>query len=418
MIDLKTIPAIFSTLTTPQPAPIQSNEPLLLHVTEERSAQSLTRTMHFNGESIYFKVSNKELPPPLETWDFAVIASLFTAMRLGRPIHVCGPVSKSLLLNLESFQEAWSIWLPDLYKTIEITADAEIELEANTEQKGIFAFSGGLDSTFSILRHHLKSVGRRVVEPDVAMLINGFDLDVENTNSMRVASTSAKKILDPMGIPLAVVETNWKTNLCYNWSMEHMAGITACLVQFQGMVDIAVVGSDEGLEHLDIPWGCNPMTNPFLSSNNFKIVTEGLGFTRSQRAAYISENSNLAPHIRVCWENAHTGANCGTCEKCIRTQLNFRAVGAQPQGYLKIANFWQIALTPSHNLGDNVFLAETQREASRRKIYGWWRVACYISIVKNFLMSPVLVVKNKLKHLIRKNETLYRQVRKLVGKNA
>ncbi|HHB81915.1 MAG TPA: hypothetical protein ENK61_00420 [Devosia sp.] len=418
MINFKQLPAVFSALSAPPPALAGSSEPLLLHVTEERDENTLTRTMHFNGQSIYFKMANEELPPPLQTWDFAVVASLFTAMRLGRPIHVCGPVSTSLLANLDSFQEIWNIWLPDLYQTIEITADAEIELETNAGNKGVFAFSGGLDSTFSLLRHHLKSIGRRAVDPTTAMLISGFDLDVENTSSIQVASTSARKILDPMGIPLVIVETNWKTDLCYNWSMEHMAGITACLLQFQGMVNIAVVGSDEGLEHLDIPWGCNPVTNPNLSSNSFKIVTEGLGFSRSQRAAYINENSDLAPHIRVCWENAHTGTNCGTCEKCIRTQLNFRAVGAEPQGYLKIANFWQIAFTPSHNLGDNVFLAETQREASRRKIYGWWRLACYISIAKNFLMAPILMAKNKLKHLIRKNENLYQQVRKLVGKNA
>ncbi len=418
MIDFKVLPSLISDLKKPVRPELKTSEPLLLSVTEERSESSVTRTMHLNGEAIFFKILSEELPPPLQTLDFAVIAGIFTAMRLGRDLHVCGPVSKSLLSNMEDFQETWNIWLPELYHIIHVSADEEIEPEVTTNKRGVFAFSGGLDSTFSILRHHTKTVGRRVVEPATAVLINGFDLDLENTKSMEIASASAHKILDQMGIPLAIVETNWKTDLCYNWSMEHMAGIAAGLAQFQGMADVAVVGSDEGLDHLDIPWGCNPVTNPNLSSKSFRILTEGLGFTRSQRAAFLMEHSNLAPHIRVCWENAHTGANCGVCEKCIRTQLNFRAIGAEPEGYKQIANFWRIATIPSKNLGDNVFLIETQQEASKRNIHGWWRLACYIGITKNFLFSPYLMLINKLKYTIRKNETLYKNIRRLVNKNA
>ncbi len=414
MNPIKTLPSLLTSLKRP----VASGEPLLLHVSEERTDKTLTRTMHLNGQSVYFKIAGTELPPPLPTWDFAVIAGLFTAMRLNRPLHVCGPASTSLLHNLEDFQETWAVWLPDMYHMIRITADREIEPPVMTDRRGVFAFSGGLDSTFAILRHHMKSVGRRIVNPAAAVLINGFDLDISNREAVEKATGSARAILDEMGIPLATVETNWKSVMCYNWGMEHMAGIIACLAQFQGMADVAVVGSDEGLDHLDIPWGCNPITNPNLSSKSLRVHTEGIGFTRSQRAGFIVENSNLAPHIRVCWENAHTGTNCGTCEKCIRTQLNFRAVGAEPQGYLKTAGFWRIATIPLRNLGDNYFLRESLREASRRGVRGWWRLACAIAIVKNVVLSPWLMLRNHLKHTIRKNENLYRQIRKLVKKNA
>lgn len=418
MISFSKVHSLVKNMCKPEIIAPITDEPLLLHVSESREDNQLTRTMHLDGKSIYFKIQGATLPPPLQTWDFALVGSLFTAMRLNRPLHVCGPVSKSLMANLENFQKTWNIWLPDLYKVIHISADEEVEPELNTKNHGVFAFSGGLDSTFSLLRHHLKAVGRRSVKPVAAVLINGFDLDIENKVSMHVAADSAKKILNPMGVPFATVETNWKTDICYNWAMEHMAGITACLLQYQGMADVLVVGSDEGLEHLDIPWGCNPVTNPNLSSDSVKIVTEGLGYSRSQRAAFLVENSNLSKHVRVCWENAHTGGNCGICEKCIRTQLNYYAIGVKPEGYREVASLWQIATIPTRNLGDNVFLFEIQREASRRKIYGWWRVACYIGIAKNFLFSPILMLRNKLKRLIRRNEKLYREIRKLVSKNA
>ena len=418
MINFKEIPGVISSLKS---TPSKSNEndaPLMLTVSEQREKDHVTRTMYLNGQTIFFKVMGKDLPPPLLTWDFAVIAGIFTAMRLGKPLHVCGPVSKSLLRNLEEFQEIWTIWLPEHYSVISVSADAEIELPITTSRRGIFAFSGGLDATYSLLRHQTKSAERRTITPEAALLINGFDLDLENKPAMETATTSALAILDELDVPLTIVETNWKTDLCYHWSMEHMCGLMACLAQYQGMVDVAVVGGDEGADLIDIPWGSNAITNPLLSSDNLQLYTEGAGQTRSRRAAFVAENSNLAPHLRVCWENAETGENCGTCEKCIRTQLNFYAVGVEPKGFRKLAKFWQIALIPSKNLGDNYFLIEAMKEAAKRGNHGWWRVACYIGITKNYLFTPWLLVRNELKKSIRKNETLYRHVRKLVGKHA
>lgn len=37
----------------------------------------------------------------------------------------------------------------------------------------------------------------------------------------------------------------------------------------------------------------------------------------------------MVDHLRVCWAGANLGENCGECEKCIRTMLNFWAVGEE-----------------------------------------------------------------------------------------
>ena len=381
---------------------------LLLSVTEIRDEGSVTRNMDLDGQSIYFRVTGPVLPEPLGTWDFAVIASIFTAMRKGRPLHVLGPVSRSLLRNLEEFQEAWATWLPKQYKVIAVTADQEIDyVSRNPADEGVFAFSGGLDATFSLLRHLRAQAGRRTVKPVVAVLVHGFDLPLSNKKALSVARTSAETILATTKVPLSFVETNWKRDLCYNWRMEHASGLAACLNQFNGVANIAVIGGDEGYDKVDIPWGSNPVSNPLLSSDAMPFRTEGSSYTRSERLAFIAENSDLATHIRVCWEAAETGANCGTCEKCIRTQMNFRAVGVEPSGFTKKAGFWRTAFIPTRSLGDNYFLMEAQKAARRRGIYGWWRVAGYIGILKNIILSPVVYIKNALKSTIRQNERLF-----------
>ncbi len=386
---------------------------MTLSVSEHRDAMSVTRTMLLDGTSIYFKITGNHLPPELELYDFAVIAGVFTAMRKNRPLHILGPVSSNLLRNLEEFQEAWVTWLPKTYHIVPITAEQEVEvLDVGGEKQGVFAFSGGLDSTFSLLRHAQQKAGRRNIKPALAILVQGFDLPLGNDKALHTACQTAQSMLDVLNVPFAIVETNWKRDLCHHWQMEHVAGLAACLNQFNGIANVAVVGGDEGYDKIDIPWGSNPVSNSLLSSGVMGLRTEGSGYKRTERLAFVAENSDMASKIRVCWESADTGRNCGVCEKCIRTQLNFRAIGMEPEGFDKKAGFFQIAMIPTRSRGDNYFLLEAQRAASRRGIRGAWRAAGYLGITKNFLLSPVVLAKSKIKEAIRRNEQLYTMIKK------
>jgi hypothetical protein len=180
--------------------------------------------------------------------------------------------------------------------------------------------------------------------------------------------------------------------------------------QFNGIADVAVIGGDEGYDYVYVPWGSNQISNNMLSGA-MSLWTEGSGFTRSERLAFITQNSNLAPKIRVCWKCADTGRNCGVCEKCIRTQLNFRAIGLEPEGFDRKAGFLRIATIPTHTVDDNYPLIEVQKAASRRGIRGWWRLATYIAITKNILLAPALIAKDRIKAAIRRHERLYSAIK-------
>jgi hypothetical protein len=41
----------------------------------------------------------------------------------------------------------------------------------------------------------------------------------------------------------------------------------------------------------------------------------------------IAADNTAMEAVKVCWEGQDASKNCGRCEKCIRTQLNFLAVG-------------------------------------------------------------------------------------------
>lgn len=70
------------------------------------------------------------------------------------------------------------------------------------------------------------------------------------------------------------------------------------------------------------------MTDPLLSSRRFRVYEEGWGFTRSQKAKLVSQWERGLRNLRVCWHSNPDQDNCGVCEKCFRTILNFKASGA------------------------------------------------------------------------------------------
>ena len=54
------------------------------------------------------------LPSASSGLDAAAVALLPYAMTRGMDLHLEGVVERSLLANLEEYQDAWSLWRPDL----------------------------------------------------------------------------------------------------------------------------------------------------------------------------------------------------------------------------------------------------------------------------------------------------------------
>jgi hypothetical protein len=62
-------------------------------------------------------------------------------------------------------------------------------------------------------------------------------------------------------------------------------------------------------------------------ARQMRIVHDGAGFSRTEKVAYIATNRPASKVLKVSREGKEPHKNCGVCEKCIRTQANFLAVG-------------------------------------------------------------------------------------------
>jgi hypothetical protein len=57
------------------------------------------------------------------------------------------------------------------------------------------------------------------------------------------------------------------------------------------------------------------------------MVSPGGGTTRTEKVRTIGGLRSVRENLRVCWQGDQLGRNCGRCEKCVRTKVNFLAAG-------------------------------------------------------------------------------------------
>lgn len=364
---------------------------LVASVRETRGSDRVRRTLTVNGGAeVFFEISGGVLPPAINLYDFAAVATLFFAMRERRPLHIDGPVSAALLRNLEELQEVWAMWRPSSYAPVPVTAAEERDgLPERSPKTGVFAFSGGVDGTAALLRHHAGKMNRRTIQPIAAVMIHGFDIPLSKGPAFDTARAAAEAILHELNLLLCIIRTNWLDVLCRDWEMEFGAGLAACLHQFAGLSPAAVLGSDEDYAHLSLPWGSNPITNHFLSGGGFAIQTDCGGLTRTERVALICEYPRIAARLRVCWEGPVTGRNCGKCEKCTRTQMNFLAVGQEPLCFSGRPTQAQIIGINARNPVQIAYLEEILDSARKHGARGPWVKALATSIAKNKALLPL-----------------------------
>ena len=264
-----------------------------------------------------------------KTSDPFVVAMIFNAMRKATDLYVHGLVSPSLLRNLEEFQAVWNCWLPERYTKIEINADIEQEQPKPTRtENAIMDFSGGVDSCFTACRHHDGSCGRSRRNLRAAMMIHGFDIPLEEKNVFDRAAENSQKMLNSLGMTLIPMATNFRA-LGDHWVDAHIAGLASCLMLLQEGYEIGLIASSPPYNNISIspPWGSNPITDRLLSNDTFEVIHDGAAFTRAEKIRAISNWPQVLRYLRVCWEGEQKDRNCCRCEKCIRTILDFRAVG-------------------------------------------------------------------------------------------
>jgi hypothetical protein len=298
-----------------------------LSVSQEQRAEGTCRRLRLTERTdgrpidVYFDFIGESFPEPF-VLDGFVNAVIFYAMGANQDIRVDGRMSRSALLNLAAFQEAWCRWKPDIYKPIKIEPLSITDDAPRAKAQSIAAFSGGADAIFTALRH----AGDQSALNSV-MLVHGFDVPTGRGDQFSKLMERERPLLQRLNLRPRVVRTNIAELRLQNWHDSFLAQLSCCLHNYSHEFRFGVAGGGEPYDALVLPWGQNPCTDHLLSGDAFSIIHDGAGFSRTEKIAVIAKDPVATRAVKVCWEAADLSTNCGTCEKCVRTRLNFKAVG-------------------------------------------------------------------------------------------
>jgi len=306
---------------------------LHLDFSARRTPASLVRKVHLKRDSggpateIMYEIAggNPEFPKALDGFLFG---ALLFVMGTGLPLRVHGPVSRSALYNLEDVQAFWRLWRPERYKRVEIVPDQVVDLKrCKPGRRAIAAFSGGVDSTFTVLRHRNRTVGSGSYNLDTALMVHGFDINLGNRDAFERAAERAMPFLEKMGVALRVIRTTSKELGLQNWEDSHAGQLAGCLHQFSDEFEFGLIGSTASYADPELPYGSNPVLDHLLSGDEFGIIYDAAGFLKTDKIAALAEDPVATAGLRVCWQGSDQYRNCGRCGKCVRTRLSFLAAG-------------------------------------------------------------------------------------------
>lgn len=365
----------------------------------------------------------------LTPWaDPFVVAFLFPMMQWRRDVLVEGRVSPSLLSNLENYMAVWQAWTPDQYQPVEIRAREEAEAPPPTgEGLTIVPFSCGVDSSFTLYRHRLGLVGRRTRRIAAAMVMHGFDiwLDRENAKNMYEGLLrDARVMVESMGVECIPVAGNFH-ELPTVWAHSLGTHLVGGLRLLAGGFGAAMVPNDVPYTRLDIPWGSHPLSNPYLAGRQFNVIDDGGEFPRFEKIRLLAQWPEAMRHLRVCFENQGTHANCCRCEKCIRTILGFRAAGVElPPAFAKDVSNRQIRRKRFHREYNIRQWLEVAKGAERHGLGGTgWVRAVHAAIRRNRrrwrrrrLTRTLVPLRNRIRTIFRGSPLSRKELAKSAGK--
>lgn len=299
-------------------------------ISDSITVSATIETPNQERNSLWYRLQAEHAALLTPVCDPFVVAIVFMAMTQGADVVVHGEISPSLLQNLAEFQTVWSCWRLH-YRQVEITAEVEREQPLmNRAPRAISTFSGGVDSCFTAFRHAKKLCGRVQRPLEAGLMIHGLDIPLNEQQYFDNATKKSRSILASLGLELVTIVTNFRS-FAQDWEDAHGVAVASSLMLLQGGYDSGLIPSSIPYQDLNIlAYGSNPITDPLLSSRSFQIVHDGAGFTRSEKVKHITQWQECLQNLRVCWQGVQKDRNCGHCEKCIRTILNFRAVGLAP----------------------------------------------------------------------------------------
>ena len=149
----------------------------------------------------------------------------------------------------------------------------------------------------------------------------------------------------------------------------------ACCTSSATNSALGMIASTNTYENVRLDLGSSPIVDHLMGSKSFSIVHDGAAYRRVDKVRRVAANPLATKSARVCWQRSSWSRNCGVCEKCIQTQLDFLAVGkTNPECFdrpLDLRLIKKISPTSPTRLRDSSSCSKSPKDRQSEP----WRVA-------------------------------------------
>jgi hypothetical protein len=279
------------------------------------------------SERMWFDVRNSRPDSPIDVNAFLVGAFPLATVSKERRIFVDGAMSPVLAEGLRLVRETWKFWGFDAAPAVEAALMSEPSTSGENAAYGFL--SGGVDSVHMLYQNHQfypQGHPRRISVGLVADFGLGSGDDAPGVLERRLKSLGA--MAAETGVELRAVRTNLRAIYPDIWWGRFFHGPALAAVAHAATAgsSYVTIASSYDLAGMH-PWGSHPALDPAFSTERVTILHRGEYHSRLEKVGVLAEHRVALDNIEVC-ANGPNGTNCRICEKCVRTMLELKAVGA------------------------------------------------------------------------------------------
>jgi hypothetical protein len=293
-------------------------------------------------ERLWFEVDSDRGVELGDRADPFLAAMIPVAMACGENVEVRGRTSPRLAWGIRELQHIHFAWWPRHLNVIDVRCETLEEAPLAQRGAGVAcAFSGGVDSLYTTWRHTENREEIPGFRLSHALLVNGFDLDVDPEETGRFETLEAiyAPLLAPLGVALVTVRTNMREFRVAGVGRGRTirsfgTALSACALALSPSLGRFYLAAARGYNdfHAD---GSNPSTDHLIGTAGFQCIHDGADVpTRFAKVAVIAAWPEALAKLRVCsnpgWQSVDPARgvidNCGTCRKCTWTQTSLELI--------------------------------------------------------------------------------------------
>lgn len=200
-------------------------------------------------------------------------------------------------------------------------------------RRAVACLSGGVDG-LHMLMHNRRTY--RSGDPAYfrrALLIHGFDIGKRARDPEDARFQMALRRLEPVAAEAGLEIVPCRTNLRHLpskpgfWEHRHVGAALAAVGHAATLAPAFLFIGGTYPAAYPVPAGSHAAVDGLFSSQRLTVVHDGARFSRLDKIRQLASWPTAIDALRVCPTGVGEQANCGRCEKCVRTRLELLAAG-------------------------------------------------------------------------------------------